>query len=277
MTCVLFFCPPLLPSSCRRSRRPSTTSPLRWPSPPRQRVVPTVCSLPSASIVAPGAPWPICRGPPRPCRCTCEYARFFCDTPTCPRQTFTERLPQVAPHYARTMTRLHETQTQTGLALGGAAGARHLARQRMRGSRNTLLRRVRRLSAPEAPPPRVIGIDDWAKRKGRTYGTIVVDLERSCPIDVLEDRAAETVATWLQAHPEVTIVARDRAEAYASGVTRGAPDAVQVADRWHLLKNLREAIEAELHQRPTLPWRPPAPATAEALSLGAPADLASAD
>ena len=202
--------------------------------------------------------------------------RFFCDTPTCPRQTFTERLPQVAPHYARTTTRLHETQTQTGLALGGAAGARHLARQRMRGSRNTLLRRVRRLSAPEAPPPRVIGIDDWAKRKGRTYGTIVVDLERSCPIDVLEDRAAETVATWLQAHPEVTIVARDRAEAYASGVTRGAPDAVQVADRWHLLKNLREAIEAELHQRPTLPWRPPAPATAEALSLGAPADLASA-
>jgi transposase len=127
----------------------------------------------------------------------------------------------------------------------------------MPGSRNTLLRRVRRLSAPAASPPCVIGIDDWAKRKGHTYGTIVVDLDRHCPVDLLEDRTAETVAAWLQAHPEVTIVARDRAEAYASGVTQGAPDAVQVADRWHLLKNLREAVEAELREQPTLPWHPP--------------------
>src|SRR5712691_4188344 len=144
------------------------------------------------------------------------------------------------------------------------------------GHGGVCLRRVRRLPAPEVPTPRVSGIDDWAKRKGRTYGTIVVDLEHGGPVDVVEDRAAETVATWLQAHPEVTIVARDRAEAYASGVTQGAPDAVQVADRWHLLKHVREAIEAELHQRPTLPWHPPAPATAEAISLGTPADLARA-
>jgi transposase len=127
----------------------------------------------------------------------------------------------------------------------------------MPGSRNTLLRRVRRLPAPEAPPPRAIGLDDWAKRKGHTYGTIVVDLDRRCPVDLLEDRTAATVAAWLQAHPEVTVVARDRAEAYASGVTQGAPDAVQVADRWHLLKNLREAVEAELREPPTLPWHPP--------------------
>jgi len=115
----------------------------------------------------------------------------------------------------------------------------------MPGSRNTLLRRVRRLPAPAASPPCAIGIDDWAKRKGHTSGTIVVDLDRHCPIDLLEDRTAETVAAWLQAHPEVTVVARDRAEAYASGVTQGAPDAVQVADRWHLVKHLREAVEAE--------------------------------
>jgi len=115
----------------------------------------------------------------------------------------------------------------------------------------------------------VIGIDDWAKRKGHTYGTIVVDLDRRCPIDLLEDRTSETVAAWLQAHPEVRVVARDRAEAYASGVTHGAPDAVQVADRWHLLKNLREAVEVELCQRPILPWAPPLP-EAESLLPAAP-------
>ena len=147
---------------------------------------------------------------------------------------------------------------------GGAAGARHLARQGVSGSRNTLLRRVRSLPTPAAPRPCAIGIDDWANRKGHTYGTIVVDLDRRCPVDRLEDRTAETVAAWLHAHPEVTLVARDRAEAYASGVTQGAPDAVQVADRWHLIKNLREAVEAELRVRPTLPWSPP-PAPGEAL------------
>jgi transposase len=183
--------------------------------------------------------------------------RFWCATPSCRRQTFTERVPQIAPHYARATARLTTFQTSTGLALGGAAGARHLARQGAAGSRNTLLRRVRRLPAPAASQPCVIGIDDWAKRKGHTYGTIVVDLDRHCPVDLLEDRTAETVAAWLQDHPEVTVVARDRAEAYASGVTQGAPDAVQVADRWHLVKNLREAVEAELREQPALPWHPP--------------------
>src|SRR5262245_7766668 len=183
--------------------------------------------------------------------------RFWCETPHCARQTFTERVPQVAPCSARATARLRARQTSTGLALGGAAGARDLARQGVPGSRNTLLRRVRGLATPAAPPPCAVGIDDWAKRKGHTYGTIVVDLDRHCPVDLLEDRTAETVAAWLQAHPEVTVVARDRAEAYTSGVTQGAPDAVQVADRWHLMKNLREAVEAELREQPTLPWHPP--------------------
>lgn len=169
--------------------------------------------------------------------------RFRCRTCSCRRQTFAERLPTVAPRYARTTTRLATTQADTGLVLGGAAGARHLSRHGVPGSRNTLLRRVRNLCLPEGPAPEIIGIDDWAWRKGNRYGTIIVDLQRGCPIDVLEDRAAETVATWLQSHPNVQIVARDRAEAYAAGIRQGAPEATQVADRFHLLKNLAAALQ----------------------------------
>src|SRR6266436_1943861 len=169
--------------------------------------------------------------------------RFFCDTSVCGRLTFTERLPTVAPLYARTTTRLRHSQAYTGLALGGSAGARQLARQALPGSRNTVLRRVRSLSTPAYPSPHVVGIDDCAWRKGHRYGTIVVDLERGCPIDVLEDRLADTVADWFKAHPEVNIVARDRAESYASGIRQGAPAAIQVADRFHLLQNLAAALE----------------------------------
>jgi transposase len=169
--------------------------------------------------------------------------RFRCCTGTCRRQTFAERLPSVAPRYARTTTRLATTQANTGLVLGGAAGARHLSRHGVSVSRNTLLRRVRSVSLPEGPAPEIIGVDDWAWRKGHRYGTIIVDLARGCPIDVLEDRAAETVAAWLQSHPDITIVARDRAEAYAAGIRQGAPEATQVADRFHLLKNLASALQ----------------------------------
>lgn len=169
--------------------------------------------------------------------------RFFCRTCTCARQTFSERLPTIAPLYARTTTRLATAQAHTGLSLGGAAGARHLARQGSPVSRNTLLRRVRRCALPQGTAPQIIGIDDWAWRKGHHYGTIVVDLERGCPIDVLEDRAAETVADWLQSHPDVKVVARDRAEAYGAGIRQGAPEATQVADRFHLLKNLASALQ----------------------------------
>jgi transposase len=183
--------------------------------------------------------------------------RFWCETPRCARKTFTERLPELAPHYARTTARLHHRQTDIGLALGGTAGVRRLVNQGLPGSRNTLLRRVRRFTLPEAPAPEVVGIDDWAKRKGHTYGTMIIDLESHRPVDVLPDCTAETVAAWMQAHPEVKIVARDRAEAYASGVKQGAPQAMQVADRWYLLTNLREAAEEELRGRPMLPWPSP--------------------
>ena len=191
--------------------------------------------------------------------------RFWCETPSCERKTFTERFSELAPHYARTTARLRSIQTDIGLALGGSAGARRLVNQGLPGSRNTLLRRIRRFAPPDTPASEVVGIDDWAKRKGHTYGTIIVDLDRHCPVAVLPERTAETVAAWMQAHPEVKVVARDRAEAYASGVQQGAPQAIQVADRWHLLKNLREAVEEELRVRPTLPWCPPIEASAEVL------------
>jgi len=113
----------------------------------------------------------------------------------------------------------------------------------MPGSRNTVLRRVRSLATPVYPPPHVVGIDDWAWRKGHRYGTIVVDLERGCPIDVLEDRLADTVADWFKAHPEVNVVARDRSDSSASGLRQGAPDAVQVADRFHVMQNVAAALE----------------------------------
>jgi transposase len=94
------------------------------------------------------------------------------------------------------------------------------------------------------PPPRVLGVDDWAWRRGRRYGSILVDLERIQALDLLPDRQAETLRDWLRRHPGITVVARDRACAYADGARQGTPDAAQVADRWHMLRNLGEALEA---------------------------------
>jgi transposase len=109
-------------------------------------------------------------------------------------------------------------------------------------SGDTLLRLIRTAPLPAAPMPRVIGIDDWAWRRGQRYGTLIVDLERNRPIDVLPDRDARTVEAWLNCHPSIDVVARDRAGAYADGVRSGAPEAVQVSDRWHLLRNLGDAV-----------------------------------
>jgi transposase len=168
--------------------------------------------------------------------------KFFCDNPACPRKVFTERLPTlVAPSAKRTLRLAHQQQ-QLGLALGGNPSARVSATLDRNASRNTFLRLVRRLPLPEPQAPEVIGLDDWAWKKGQRYGTIIVDLERQCPIALLKDREAETVAAWLKEHPTIRIIARDRAGAYAEGATSGAPQAVQVADRFHLLQNLADTL-----------------------------------
>lgn len=175
--------------------------------------------------------------------------RFRCLTPDCPQQTFAERLPAVVPVAARRTVRLTAALHSLAFALGGEAGARVAQRLHMPVSADTLLRVIRQAAVPVAPIPRVLGVDDFAFRKGCSYGTILVDLERQCPIDLLPDRTAATLRDWLQQHPGVEIIARDRSTEYARGATAGAPAAVQVADRWHLLQNLREALERLLHRR----------------------------
>ena len=169
--------------------------------------------------------------------------RFFCDNPNCPRQTFSETLPSVASHHAQSTQRLREAQTCIGQAVGSRPGARVARTLQMPTSPTTLLRLERSAPVPPSTVPRVLGVDDWAFRKGYRYGTILLDLERHHVVALLPDRSAQSLSKWLKDHPGVEIVSRDRAGAYADGVRQGMPNALQVADRFHLLKNGVEALE----------------------------------
>ncbi len=157
-------------------------------------------------------------------------------------------MPTIVPPWGRKTERLSTQLTKTGLAIGGLPGSRLTPYFGVKTSRQTLLRLVMKIPTPSYQVPKVLGVDDWAYSKCKTYGTILVDLEKHQPIDLLSDRQASTLTDWLKKNPGVEIISRDRAKAYKKGADEGCPEAIQVADRFHLLENLTNPLEIVLNE-----------------------------
>ena len=177
-----------------------------------------------------------------------QVRRFFCDNPGCPRKTFAEAVPELALPFARKTVRLTKQLTHLGFAMGAEQGARSAPELKMTCSADTLLRLIRStILAPHATPTH-LGVDDWAFRRNVSYGTILVDLQDHHVVDLLPDRSAASLESWLTSHPGVELISRDRSGDYATGASKGAPEALQVADRFHVQKNLSEAVERIFHR-----------------------------
>ncbi len=178
---------------------------------------------------------------------TVRLGRWRCPSQRCERQTFVERLAVTAAPLARRTRRVADLVRLLGHTAGDRPGEMLMARLGMPASDTTIVRQLKRHAAARTPAPvRVLGIDDWSWCKGVSYGTVMVDLERRQVVDVLPDRSAAGTARWLERHPEVEIISRDRCGLYAQGARQGAPQAAQVADRFHLLQNLRACIESHM-------------------------------
>jgi transposase len=188
-----------------------------------------------------------------PVRLRVRVRKFFCDEPTCEREIFAERLEEVARPFARGTDRQREALEWIAFALGGEAGARLARELGLLVSPDTLLNRIRGALRPDAEDARVVGVDDFGFRRGNAPGTILVDLERRRVADLFEGHSVESIARWLRQHPGVEVVSRDRSNVCREGINAGAPEAMQVADRWHLLRSLALKLEEFLlRKRPAL-------------------------
>ena len=176
--------------------------------------------------------------------------RFRCRAVGCPRGTFVEQCPQLAPRYGRRSVVLEAQMQDIGVTLGGRPGERFARRRGTPISRMTLLRLVRRLPLPAAGAPTVLGVDDFALRRGHRYGTVLVDLQERRIVDLLPERTAETVVAWMAERVSPEIVCRDRGGAYAEAARQAAPAATQIADRFHLTRNGRAVLERVLARHP---------------------------
>ena len=174
--------------------------------------------------------------------------KFLCCEKTCSRRVFTERFPAVLKPWARRTVRLSTQQTAIGVAVGGLPGERLSTWLGIPLGHNALLRLVRQLPTVSLSSPRIVGIDDWAQCRRNRYGTVVIDLERHRLIALLADRESTTVAQWLREHPTIEVISRDRFNAYIEGASNGAPQATQVADRFHLLRNVADALRKVFDQ-----------------------------
>ena len=169
--------------------------------------------------------------------------RYICQNPACDHTTFAERIPDTSSFYSRKTVHLEALLKVLAFEMSAETVARVCRRLKVQVSPDSVLRSIRKTDVHQGPYVRVLGVDDWAIRKGQNYGTLLVDLERHKSIDLLPDRTQQTLCTWLLAHPEIEIISRDRSFEYKAGIEKGAPQALQVVDRWHLLHNLQEKLQ----------------------------------